>query len=122
MIVDVYKNLTRGTWSIRCAERGHPMRGKVIGHAESVSLDDCEMKVQQGGLARMRRENKRYVHAFIRGTLRNERQAASMGVAFTYLPWTHDTFTTRETGAPIHRASRVDFTKEHGCFASVDYS
>lgn len=67
MLVDVYRNLTKGCYSVKACEG--PFAGKVIAHAESVWLDDPMFRVVQSGRQRVLMERKKYVHAFVRGDL-----------------------------------------------------
>ena len=61
MRVDVYWNLHKKCWSVR-------HKGKVIDHRQIVHLVDVTWVVQPAGNARVRREKRKNVHAFARGT------------------------------------------------------
>lgn len=65
MRVSVYFNLHRKLFSIR-AEEG-PSKGRVIGHAEAVTLDDVTYHVGKAGQAKVRATGKKNVHATVRG-------------------------------------------------------
>lgn len=67
MRVAVYFNLHLKQFSIR-AEEG-PAKGRVIAHAERVHLLECTLSVGQAGNAKVRREGRKNVHAYIRGHL-----------------------------------------------------
>jgi hypothetical protein len=67
MLVDVYRNLTKGCFSVKCADG--PYSGKVIAHAESVWLDDPMFRIVESGRQRVLMEQKKYVHAYVRGDL-----------------------------------------------------
>ena len=62
MRVEVYWNLHKKCWSVR-------HKGKVIAHERLVDLIDVTWVVQPAGNARVRREKRKNVHAFARGTL-----------------------------------------------------
>ena len=62
MRVDIYWNLHRHKWSIR-------HKGKVVGHADNVVCADCKFVVGRAGRARVLREGRKNVHAFVRGRL-----------------------------------------------------
>lgn len=62
MRVEVYWNLHKHVWSVR-------HKGRVIKHLDFVTLRDVTWVVQPAGNARVRREGKKNVHAFARGTL-----------------------------------------------------
>lgn len=72
--VVVYKNLTRGCWSI-AEVKGQRGRGQVIGYAASLVLTDCVMVTSAARQAAIKAamdskgEKKREVHAWVIGTL-----------------------------------------------------
>ena len=131
--VEVYRNLHNNTFSVRLL---HPrmgrrdwfrwrLKGKVIKHLEnwmSVYLEDVKFAVQPAGLARVRHEGKKNVHAFVRGTV----VRAPVGETFDnkfgetfkdectqiaqYNPYKFDTFVTQAWSSnpcPIHKANLV---------------
>ena len=59
--VEVYKNLHNGKFSVR-------HKGKVVGHVDLIKIQDATFAVQPAGRDRVRREKKKNVHAFVRGT------------------------------------------------------
>ena len=62
--VEVYRNLHNDTFSIR-------RNGKVVKHLQNwmaLHLKDVKFAVQPAGREKVRREGKKNVHAFIRGT------------------------------------------------------
>ena len=62
--VEIYRNLHNDTFSIR-------RNGKVVKHLanwQSIFLKDVKCAVQPAGREKVRREGKKNVHAFIRGT------------------------------------------------------
>lgn len=62
--VQVYKNLHRGTWSVR-------QGGLVVAHPTEIILKDCRFHVQPAGRAKVLAEKKKNVHAYISGFLSN---------------------------------------------------
>jgi len=62
--VEVYWNLHQARWSVR-----DQRTRKVVAHADRVLLADCHFKVSQAGRARVLRERRKNVHAFVSGTL-----------------------------------------------------
>ena len=58
--VYVYWNLHRKLWSVR-------QSGLIVDHAHLLSLRDCKFLVGKAGQARVRREGKKNVHAYIKG-------------------------------------------------------
>ena len=64
MLVDVYKNLHKKTWSIRDRKTG-----RVVAHQDNVHVLDAKFVVQPSGRERVLQEGRKNVHAFVRGTL-----------------------------------------------------
>lgn len=83
--VFVYFNLHRKLWSIRCEEKGHPMKGRVIAHRVAVDLYDVTPKVSQAGRARVIRERRKNVHAGLLGTWAEA--AAPSATSWSASPW-----------------------------------
>ena len=96
--VEVYFNLHKMCWSIR-------QSGASVIHADFVEIKEPQFVVQQGGNARVRREKRKNVHAFVRGYL-TER----VGIfpknqkLVTYNPYKHTSFVERGTDKPICNA------------------
>ena len=93
--VEVYFNLHKKCWSIRQA-------GKPVVHSDFVEIKEPQFVVQQGGNARVRREKRKNVHAFVRGYLTDR-----VGIfpknqkLVTYNPFKHTSFVERGTDKPI---------------------
>ncbi len=66
--VRVYRNLHKKCISVK-------QKGIVRCHASNVVLRDCKFIVNEAGQARVRREGKKYVHAFIEGYVVEARKA-----------------------------------------------
>ena len=116
--VEIYRNLHKGCFSVR-------QKGRVVGYLydnEEFHLKDCKFAVQPAGRAKVLKENRKNVHAFVRGTYRgnihigmpienpNENEYYTQLV--TYNPYKADSFVTQhhaKNPLPIHRASRVGF-------------
>jgi len=62
--VDIYRNLHKNTWSIRSRTTG-----RVIARADSVVVQNVKFVVQPAGRQRVLDEERKNVHAFVRGTL-----------------------------------------------------
>jgi hypothetical protein len=109
MRVEVYWNIRKSLWSVRAL--AGPDKGRVIGHFENVWLNGCTLVVQPAGRERVRREGRKNVHAFVRGTLDPRYDASSrrweMGDAFSYNPYRDDTFKRIKDNTPIHTAAHV---------------
>lgn len=108
--VDVYKNLHEDKWSIKDRKSG-----RVIGHANQVTIIDATFIVQPAGRGRVLKEKRKNVHAFVRGTLSsdlpNDQLAEAKIQKVTYDPYKADHFTT-ENGQRIDTADIVEL--DHG--------
>ena len=62
--VDVYRNLHKNTWSIRSRTTG-----RVIARADNVVVKNVKFVVQPAGRQRVLDEERKNVHAFVRGTI-----------------------------------------------------
>ena len=62
--VDVYRNLHKNTWSIRSRTTG-----RVIAHADNVVVKNVKFVVQPAGRQRVLDEERKNVHAFVRGRI-----------------------------------------------------
>ena len=95
MRVFVYYNLHRKLWSIRCEEKGHPMKGRVIAHSYRVLLTDVTPKVSQAGRSRVLRDRRKNVHAGLLGNLVSMGQDTAgvmTGLQITYNPYLYESF------------------------------
>lgn len=101
--VEVYWNLHRKVWSIRDRRTR-----RVVCHAAGLTLDDVTFVVSAAGNARVRREGRKNVHAFARGTLVSFNGTPDDGAdEVTYNPYKHTTFVLRDDGTPVHTAARA---------------
>lgn len=111
MIVEVYRNLHKGMYSIR-------KDGVVIAHAPSVTLSNPKFKVSAAGRDRVRREKRKNVHAVVKGELIGigETPCIVDPVLISYNPYVNETFVAT-SGTPAN-----DFVgHEHGAtFAHLD--
>jgi hypothetical protein len=95
---EVYRNLTRGDWSIREG-------GLVVAHRESVLIHEPRFVVQPAGRARVLRERRKNVHAFVRGEV--DPGLPEIGLKWrriSYDPYSAPHFVDVETGAPVESA------------------
>lgn len=108
--VEVYWNLHKKIWSVR-------HKGKVLGHNELVIIDNPQFAVQPAGRDKVLKEQRKNVHAFVRGELLesiewgNHRLACQNckngWVEITYDPYKYSTFVEKNTKKPIHNATRA---------------
>lgn len=111
MRVEVYRNLHTGKMSVR--ECG----GRVLTHEDEVFINDPLFVVQPAGRAKVLREQRKNVHAFVRGELKGFSIGTLVGFddyedwnQATYNPYKGPTFTDKATGAVLHYANRAVVT------------
>lgn len=103
MRVEVYWNLHKKCWSVR-------HKGKVIAHKQAVELIDVTWVVQPAGNARVRREKRKNVHAFARGTLAEDGDIhfyygdISNHNRASYNPYENTTFIREFEGKPLTKS------------------
>lgn len=97
--VEVYRNLHTQCFSVR-------HKGRVIDAAHSIMVRDAKFIVQPAGRAKVLREKRKNVHAFVRGTVVDE-LVIKIGPQITYNPYKRDSFFYKSNGKPIHKAALV---------------
>lgn len=103
MRVDAYRNLTAGCISVRSCESEN--RGLVIDHVDEVIIRDAVFAVGEKSRDRVRREQKKNVHAVVRGERADEMVVdESTGVEVTYNPYQYDEFVIVETEEEVFEA------------------
>lgn len=100
--VEVYRNLNKKgvVYSVR-------QDGLVVGHTEKIYLVDAEFIVNQSGRKRAVKEQKRNVHAFIRGYARNSGSPSGFYSQFTYDPFKYTGFIDKQTEQVLDKADVV---------------
>lgn len=106
MRVEVYRNLHTGTWSVRDTSTG-----RVIAHPDTVWMVDAKFVVRPAGRAKVRREKRKNVHAFVRGTMIDMGGSVPRRIPTTfrktsYNPYVNDTFVDGK-GNPVESARMV---------------
>lgn len=97
-MVDVYRNLRTGTWSVR-------ERGRVVAHPALVCLEGVRFVVSQPGRERVLRERRKNVHAVVRGTMCPAGQTAPGDYRTAYYnPYEVSSFVDYETREPLYTA------------------
>ena len=88
MKVQVYYNLHKKRLSVRSAKSG-----LVINHTDLVKLNNAKFHVQPAGQAKVRREKRKNVHAYVSGDLASKQQVDSgiLDQAY-YNPYKNDYF------------------------------
>mgnify|MGYP003630722730 len=106
--IEVYRNLHKKCFSVR-------HKGKVVGYlqdSEQLSLTNVKFVVQPAGRAKVLRENKKNVHAFVRGEytgfINNLIEEMYFGPfhdldfsSVSYNPYKSDKFIVESDGKPI---------------------
>jgi|TARA_R110002094_G_scaffold1130_2_gene5679 hypothetical protein len=106
--IEVYRNLHKKCFSVR-------HKGKVVGYlqdSEQLSLTNVKFVVQPAGRAKVLRENKKNVHAFVRGEytgfINNLIEEVNFGPfhdldfsSVSYNPYKSDKFIVESDGKPI---------------------
>ena len=112
MKVEIYYNLNKHVLSVR-------QKGIVIKHTPAAEVFNAKFVVQPGGRKRVLREQRKNVHAFVRGTagrlsktilsemLGRKYKVPGNWVRVTYNPYKYNTFVDAHTKQPIHEAKAV---------------
>ena len=107
MKVQVYYNLNKKCLSVR-------HKGKVIKHCDTLVLTDADFRVQPAGRAKVLREKRKNVHAYISGTLSGKDLShIHKGKVWeskrhvVYNPYKYKTFVDKSTLEPITKAEVV---------------
>lgn len=127
--VFIYRNLNQEghTYSIKLLEG--PLKGKVVGYANGLVLENCELRVSQAGRKRVLLTKQRNVHAGIVGGLvavtgyKTRIHNAGMdfefyseeawakrynpGVPVVYNPFLYESFVVKGTTSPILKSNHV---------------
>ena len=116
MRVESYWNLHKHVFSIRALEGDH--KGKVVEHVSHKTLHDVTFAVQPAGRAKVLREQKKNVHAFVRGTegigesrARYYPLSSDCWEKISYNPYKYDSFVDSH-GAPVTHAKAVQLVKD----------
>tara|TARA_R110000824_G_scaffold44937_2_gene130367 strand:- start:652 stop:1038 length:387 start_codon:yes stop_codon:yes gene_type:complete len=111
--VEIYRNLHKKCFSIR-------KNGKVVDYLyddQELHLVDVKFRVQPSGRERVRREKKKNVHAYVKGTiapLGGLQRKTLFTMCFqtaSYEPYTMESFETFPDETPIFEAPHVIFKK-----------
>ena len=104
--VEVFWNLHKHLFSVRALAGAE--KGRVLLHAHTVCIKKPQFVVQPGGRARVLREKRKNVHAFVRGTLVGVDEVA-LGYTpednwnrITYNPYRDTTFVWEDRSNKLH--------------------
>ena len=108
MIVEVYWNLRKRTWSVRAKDTR-----LVIDHKDSILLKDAILSVKQGGRERVLRDQQKNVHAFAIGEVVDlDRLIYPYNSQVIYNPYKYTSFVMADTEEPIYEADHVYLTRQ----------
>lgn len=103
----VYKNLNLSE------KLGYPIfsimdisTNRVIGHEKNLMLRDCILKVRQGGMEKVREQQRKNVHAGVIGYLIDE-EPKLLPISITYNPYKYNSFVNKDDETPVHNAKLV---------------
>jgi len=108
----VYRNLNKKTWSVQSKTK----KGwRVLCHSDEIILKDATFIVSKAGRARVIREKRKNVHAYVQGeplfvrglTKNTPLPILKFTNKITYNPYKHGTFRNKTINKPIHKAPIV---------------
>lgn len=103
MKVRVYRNLNKPEFYSILAMEGED-KGKVVGYAKSVLLENCQFKVSEASRQRVLRDKQRNVHAFCQGVIvdasHTVQKLNGSECAVTYNPYIMGSFYRRSDNQP----------------------
>lgn len=128
----VFKNLTRGAWSVQTRVSG---QWRTVAHAQGAAVSDAVFYVSEASRLRCAAAGKREVHAWVNGNLSavvgfklvDKYATADLVDAFaaiavdsvsdlqrsvSYRPFERSHFRDRATGAIVETAARAHFTDQ----------
>ena len=114
MRVRVYWNLHKDCYSLLNWEPRDPNKGRLLKdfpHRNSVELHDVKFVVQPGGRARVLREKRKNVHAYLEGELMNEDFSISPG----YLPVWYNPYRSNKFQGPTAPGSHPNGQRRRAC-------
>lgn len=131
MKVFIYRNLNREGYIYSIKSLEGISKGKVIGYAPRIIVDNAQLVVSQAGRERVLKQKRKNVHAGVVGDLvmvsgwvtRMHNSKATfkycneetfikdfpVGTLITYNPFLYETFVTVSNTRPVHKANRVTF-------------
>jgi len=91
--VRVYRNLRNGLMSVQTKVNGSWL---VVGHVNSVLLENVTFKVSQAGRERVIKNKRKNVHAYVYGTLIEIETKNKLPVAVKYNPYKYSNFVVND--------------------------
>ena len=106
MKVFVYFNLRKKVFSVKALEGAE--KGRVVAHRKQLIVDQVEFVVSEAGRQRVLRDQRKNVHAGVRGIWSPFITGASDWsdlTPVTYNPYLYSTFVDKATLTPVHTAT-----------------
>lgn len=104
----VYYNLNKHTFSIT-------FKNKLIAYSDHIKLTEVEFRVRPGGRAKVLKDKRKNVHAFVIGNLINYCNYPCKNITedinvkiVTYDPYKYNFFVVKGTEEPIYNAREVE--------------
>jgi len=116
--IDVYYNLHKGGFSIRSSDKRNPNYNKVVAYASSLSLINCEFKVSQAGLQKIRKNKRKAVCAFVRGYFAEATGDRNEMREVYFNPYTTEQFLDVENKEAVFKAAEV-ICMDKKCWANI---
>ena len=109
MKIEVYRNLHQKCWSVRDAKTG-----LVIDHKDNIHIQDATLVVRPAGRKKVLQEQRKNVHAFIKGTTSDA--ILKLTDQITYNPYKYDSFVLTESEEPITHAKHIYLDRQGQAF------
>lgn len=101
--VFVYKNLHKDCWSVK-------QDGLTKAHTTEINMWDCKFQVNAKGRQRVLDEQRKNVHAGIKGYIDEFDLDFPNPVEVTYNPYKYDSFVDKATESPIYYMNNAKLT------------
>ena len=108
MKVEVYRNLHQKCWSVRWPN------GRVVKHVDNIHIQDATLVVRPAGRKKVLQEQRKNVHAFIRGTTSDA--ILKLTDQITYNPYKYDSFVLTESEEPITHTKHIYLDRQGKAF------
>jgi hypothetical protein len=100
--VFVYFNLHKKVFSVKDVKTG-----LVVAHTEQIALEDATFKVSEAGRQRVLKEQRKNVHAGVRGKFTGTLTTNQLGREATYNPYKFSSFVDKSSEEPLKEARVV---------------
>lgn len=112
--VDVYRNLRNGCMSVKAREGKNS--GRVVGHFDSVVIEDAEFVVRESGWYDVHNTGKKNVHAVVRGEMTGFTQVSTNAdsLCVMYNPKDYRYFVTCDSETKLESAGLVRVSTSEG--------